>query len=191
MAKDDKKPIQPEHQPEESTQPTEPQSELGEPGQETPDIEAITAERDDLLARLQRLSADYVNYQKRIQKDLTQTREYANESLIKALLVILDDMDRAIEAGQAAGGGDEEDPLLTGMKLVKEKAMDILSGFGVSQIEAQDKPFDPEHHSAVLQEPTYQVPDKTVIKELQKGYMLKERTIRPAMVVVSKKPDKE
>ncbi|HUS48399.1 MAG TPA: nucleotide exchange factor GrpE [Phycisphaerae bacterium] len=153
---------------------------------ETPDPEALRAERDDLLARLQRVSADYLNYQKRVQKDITQARQFANESLIKSLLVVLDDMDRALET--AAASAPPDDPLLTGMRLVREKAMQTLAQFGLAPIEAVGRPFDPDHHAAVAQENTDSHPPDTVVRELQKGYTLKERTIRPSMVIVSKLP---
>lgn len=150
--------------------------------------ETLKLERDDLLARLQRVSADYLNYQKRIQKDIAHSREYANESLIKALLVVLDDMDRALDAAAAI---PQDDPLLAGIRLVRDKAMDILSSFGLAGIQAEGRPFDPEHHSAVLQQDSHDLPHNTVIKELQKGYSLKGRTIRPATVIVSRKSQKE
>lgn len=150
--------------------------------------ETLKLERDDLLARLQRVSADYLNYQKRIQKDIAHSREYANESLIKALLVVLDDMDRALDAAAAI---PQDDPLLAGIRLVRDKAMDILSSFGLAGIQAEGRPFDPEHHSAVLQQDSQDLPHNTVIKELQKGYSLKGRTIRPATVIVSRKSQKE
>ncbi|NLW86176.1 MAG: nucleotide exchange factor GrpE [Planctomycetes bacterium] len=175
-----------ENQPEEQEISAEqPAAEQGATPEET-----LKLERDDLLARLQRVSADYLNYQKRIQKDIVQSREYANESLIKALLVVLDDMDRALDAA-AATAIPQDDPLLAGMRLIRDKAMDILSSFGLASIQSEGRPFDPEHHSAVLQQDSQDLPHNTVIKELQKGYSLKGRTIRPATVIVSRKTQKE
>ena len=153
---------------------------------ETSDPEALRAERDDLLARLQRVSADFLNYQKRVKKDIAQARQFANESLIKSLLVVLDDMDRALAT--AAANAKPDDPLLTGMRLVREKAMQTLAQFGLAPIEAVGRPFDPDHHAAVAQENTDEHPPNTVVRELQKGYTLRERTIRPSMVIVSKLP---
>jgi len=151
------------------------------------ELAALRAERDDLLARLQRVSADYVNYQKRVRKDTDQARTFANEELIKALLGVLDDMERAFEAARANHAGD--DPLLTGMQLVHDNLLQTLGRFGLTPIESEGRPFDPDRHSAVMQQPTADQPPQIVLKELQRGYQLKGRTIRPAAVVVSAKPD--
>ncbi len=154
---------------------------------ETP--EGIKAERDDLFARLQRVSADYLNYQKRVQKDIAQAREFSNEQLIKELLGVLDDMERALDAARA--NHDEDDPLLTGMQLVHNKAIDTLGKFGVSIIEAEGEHFDPEKHLALMQQPTDEHPPMTVLQELQRGYQLKGRTIRPSSVIVSTAPEEK
>jgi molecular chaperone GrpE len=148
---------------------------------------ALQAERDDLLNRLQRVSADYLNYQKRIQKEIRQSREFANEELLKALLPVLDDVQKAIEA--VAAGRPHDDPLLTGVRLIQEKALATLVPFGLAPIECLGKPFDPDRHSAVVQEPSGQHPPHTVVRELRKGYTVHGRTIRPAMVAVSVKPE--
>ena len=149
--------------------------------------ETLQLERDDLLARLQRLSADYLNYQKRVQRDIAEAREFANEELIKSLLGVLDDMERALDAARANHA--EDDPLLEGMQLVHDKAFETLGKFGLSAIEAAGRPFDPEKHSAMMQQASDEHPPQTVLQELQKGYLLKGRTIRPARVVVSVLPE--
>jgi molecular chaperone GrpE len=151
-----------------------------------PDAAALQAERDDLLSRLQRVSADYLNYQKRIQKEVRQSREFANEELLKALLPVLDDLQKAIEAG--AAGHPPDDPLLTGVRLIQEKVLAALGQFGLAPIECLGRPFDPDRHSAVVQEPSADHPPHTVVRELRKGYAMNGRTIRPAMVAVSAKP---
>lgn len=150
-------------------------------------LEAAEAERDDLMARLQRLSADYVNYQKRARRDLEQTRLFANEDLIKALLPVIDDMERALTAARENHG--EDDPLFTGMQLVHDKALETLGRFGVKVIEAEGKPFDPDRHTALMQQPTDECEVNTVLQEVQRGYELRGRAIRPASVVVSKSPE--
>jgi molecular chaperone GrpE len=153
----------------------------------TADQAALRAEKDDLLKRLQRVSADYLNYQKRIQKEIQHSRKYANEELIKALLPVLDDIDRALETGTA--NHPQDDPLLAGLRLVREKAMTTLGQFGLTTFECEGKPFDPDHHSAVTQQSSTEHPANTVLKELRKGYCLEGRTIRPAMVMVSLRPE--
>ena len=159
--------------PSEQVEPTEP-------------TEPIAAEPEDLLARLQRVSADYLNYQKRAQRDLIQAREFANEQLIKDLLPILDDMERAIEAARA--NTNAEDSLLTGMQLVHDNVAATLGRFGLKVIDAAGQPFDPQKHSAMMQQPSGDHPPQTVLQELQKGYQLKGRTIRPCSVIVSTEP---
>ena len=164
-------------------------AEAPKPAAETPqdELAALRAQSDDLLRRLQRVSADYLNYQKRIQKEIAQSREFANEALIKAMLPVLDDIDRALETAGPAHGAD--DPLLSGLRLVRDKALAALAQFGLAPEESQGKPFDPDHHSAVTRQPTDECPPGTVLKELARGYALKGRTIRPAMVVVSAAPE--
>jgi molecular chaperone GrpE len=149
-------------------------------------VEALRAERDSLLARLQRLSADYRNYQKRVQKDVEQAREYANEELMRSLLTVLDNMERALYTARENHG--EEDPLYKGMQLVHEQALATLGRFGLTVIEARGQTFDPELHAAVLQEPSEEHPPLTILREVQKGYRLKGRTLRPSAVVVATPP---
>ncbi len=148
---------------------------------------ALQTERDDLLGRLQRLSAEFVNYQKRVQRDIAQAREFANEELIKSLLPVVDDMERALNV--ARQNHAENDPLLAGMELVHNKALQTLERFGLTRISTQEELFDPERHSALMEQPSDRHAPRTVIQELQAGYQLKGRTIRPAHVVVSKEPD--
>ncbi len=150
------------------------------------DLSALQAERDDLMGRLQRLGADYQNYQKRIGKERSQEREFANEPLMKELLNVLDDMDRALAAAEE--NHSAADPLLVGMQLVHDKAMGVLERFGLSVIHAVGETFDPEKHSAMMQEETDSVPPMQVLRELQKGYELKGRVLRACAVVVAKAP---
>ncbi|MBI5725395.1 MAG: nucleotide exchange factor GrpE [Planctomycetes bacterium] len=167
--------------------PDKPQASEGGRADETADVDpatSLTAERDDLLNRLQRLSADFCNYQKRAARDVEQARQFANEEIVKAMVPVLDDMERAIEAGKR----DENDPLVVGMKLVHDKALEVLVRFGLTIVD-QAGPFNPEIHQALMQESCADSPPMTVLKVLQKGYQLKGRTIRPASVIVSKKPE--
>jgi len=147
-------------------------------------VKALRDERDDLLGRLQRVSADFLNYQKRVGRDVEQARQYANEQLIRELLGVLDDMERAMAAARAHP--DAEGSLLAGMELVHDKAMRTLGKFGLETIEAEGKPFDPDVHAALMEEPSADRPPRTVLKVLQKGYALRGRTLRPSSVIVSK-----
>lgn len=142
---------------------------------------------EDLRARLQRLAADYQNYKKRAAKEKAQAREFANEDLLKQLLPVIDDMERALAAARENHG--EDDPFLAGMQLVHDKTLEVLARFGLTTIEAVGKPFDPDRHSALMQEASETVEPMTVLREVQTGYDLKGRTLRPTGVVVSKAPE--
>lgn len=165
-------------------------AEVGE--EQTPEdvaVEAqdLSAERDDLMERLQRVSADYLNYQKRVQRDISEAREFANAELVKDLLPVLDDMERALATARQNHG--EDDPLFGGLQLVHDKALETLAKFGVRVIQADGEAFDPEKHLAVMQEPSGEHPPQTVLRVVQKGYEFKGRPIRPASVVVSRSPE--
>lgn len=181
---------QPQEQPD-APSPTQDPTAAEQPKQAAPAQPAgktpLEQERDDLLARLQRVSADYLNYQKRASRDVDNARQFANEELLKALLPVFDDMERAIAA--AKENHPPEDPLLIGTQLVHDKAVDILRRFGISVIDDTGGRFDPERHSAILQQPSTEYPPMTVLQVAQKGYSLKGRTIRPASVIVSKAPE--
>ena len=150
--------------------------------QEDASVQDPTAKRDDLMARLQRVSADYLNYQKRMQRDMDEAVRLANAGLIESLLPVLDDMERALEAAENHG---DSDTLFDGLQLVHDKALEILGKFGLRLIEAQGKTFDPQKHRAMMQQPCDEHPPQTILQVMQKGYELSGRTIRPASVIVS------
>jgi len=180
-----------------NTEKGKPQDEIVAPAQQSVEaadsgttedvLTALERDRNDLLSRLQRLSADYLNYQKRVQRDIESAREFANEQLIKELLPVLDDMDRALEAGRANHAAD--DPVLAGMQLMHDKALETLGRYGLKVIEAKGKTFNPEVHLAIMMQPTAEQPPQTVLAEALRGYVLRGRTIRPAGVVVAVAPE--
>ena len=143
----------------------------------------LAQERDDLTARLQRVSADYLNYQKRVQRDIDEIRRFGITDLVRALLDVLDDLERAI--AHAAENHDPDDPLLAGTRLTYEKALDVLNRFGVEPIEAEGQPFDPARHEAIARVPSADVEPMKILTETQKGYILSGRTIRPSKVIVA------
>lgn len=163
-----------------------PEAAVESPPPPVDELAAIQSERDDLLARLQRVSADYLNYQKRAEREIGEAREMANRHLIADLLPVLDDLERAIDsaATQETASG-QVDPMLAGVKLVYEKARKLLGNYGLSAMECVGRPFDPLRHQALLQEPSDEHKTPTVLRELQRGYELKGRVIRPSSVVVS------
>ena len=142
--------------------------------------------QEDLLERLQRVSADYLNYQKRVAREMGEARQFANAELIKDLLGALDDMERALEAARANHAAD--DPLLLGMQLVYDKLLEVLARHGLERIAATDEPFDPNRHEAMMQQSAPELETPTVVEELQGGYELKGRVIRPARVIVGMPP---
>lgn len=162
------------HDGEQTVEPAESADEIG-----------LTDERDDLLARLQRLSADYLNYQKRTGREIADARQFANAELVKDFLAVLDDMERALD--HAA----EDDPLAEGMQLVHDKALEILGRHGLKPIAAEGEPFDPQRHEAMMTEPADEYETPTVLRELQRGYEFKGRVLRPARVVISAPPGEE
>ena len=145
-------------------------------------------ETKQLYDRFLRVSAEFDNYKKRQQRDSAEFRKYANESILKELLSVVDNLERALNAGKNDQvGEDDGEGLIKGVEITLSEVMRILHKFGVSPIEALDQPFDPAYHQAVQQDVDDEKPENTVVGELQKGYLFHDRLLRPSMVVVSKK----
>lgn len=134
--------------------------------------------------RLLRVSAEFDNYKKRTSREMQDVVRYANEKLIKELLTVVDNLERAIESVQKED--DQDDPVLQGVRLTLSEVEKILNRHHVEPVKALGEPFDPNFHQAMMQEESEDQPANTVIREMQKGYVLHDRLIRPAMVVVSK-----
>lgn len=152
------------------------------------ELETAKQEAADTYDRLLRMTADFENYKKRSQRDREELKKFANESLIKDLLPVIDNLERALIAAkeQQSSDADHSGNMVEGVEMTLNEIVKILKDYNVTPIEAQGKPFDPTYHEAVMQEESDQYPQNTVINELQKGYILHDRLIRPAMVVVSK-----
>jgi molecular chaperone GrpE len=134
--------------------------------------------------RMLRAAAEHENHKKRIERENQEFRKFANESLIKDLLPVIDNLERAVESsgtGHATG-----DAIVEGVKMTLKEIHKVLERFHLKPLESEGKPFDPNFHQAVLQQETAEHPENVVLKEMQKGYILHDRLIRPAMVVVSK-----
>ncbi|HET7440683.1 MAG TPA: nucleotide exchange factor GrpE [Terriglobales bacterium] len=145
------------------------------------ELEKIKAERDTLLDRLARLQAEFENARKRAAKEQQDFREYAQTDAIKALLPILDSFERALRASSSEAG-----EFRSGIELIYKQLQDALSKLGVRPIPAKGEPFDPHLHQAIEMVETSEVPDHHVVEELQRGYKLKDRLLRPSMVKVAK-----
>ena len=123
------------------------------------------------------------NLKKRLEREKADLLQFANENLIKELLPVVDNLELALDHGRQA---ETPAPFLEGIDLVHQGFLKALARFGVTPIVAVGQPFDPNFHNAVMQEIAPEVPDCTVLKELQKGYLLQNRLLRPAMVVVAR-----
>ena len=145
------------------------------------ELEKLKAERSTLLDRLARLQAEFENARKRAAREQQEFREYAVADAIKALLPILDSFERALQSGS-----QETSEFHSGVELIYKQLIDTLGKLGVSRIPAKGGQFDPHVHQAIEMVDTNQAPDHLVLEELQHGYKLKDRLLRPAMVKVAR-----
>jgi molecular chaperone GrpE len=143
------------------------------------ELTTVTRERDEYLDALQRLKAEFDNFRKRAQREQADLVTRASERLVKQLLPVVDDLERALEAAAA----HEEAQLEEGVRLVHRALADVLAREGLVEVET-DGPFDPHTQEALLSQPS-EADEGTVIQVLQKGYRLGDRVLRPARVVVS------
>lgn len=149
-------------------------------------LQAAEKSRDEYLDLVKQTRAEFENYQKRSARDLASERRYAQTPLAGDLLPALDNLDRAIAAANQAG---DTGALVKGVVLVQSQLLDALRRHGITRIDAQRKPFDPNLHQAVMQQPSAEVSPQTVLQVLEQGYMLHERVLRPARVIVSMPPE--
>jgi molecular chaperone GrpE len=150
------------------------------------ELEAARSQADEHLRSWQRALADLTNYRRRTEEERTAATQLANAVLIGKLLAVLDDFDRAL----ATVPENAHEGWVDGVRLVERKLRAVLEGEGVTAIEAVGEPFDPNQHEAVLHEETADHPDNQVIGEVQRGYRLHGRVIRPALVRVANNPSK-
>lgn len=134
--------------------------------------------------RLLRLSAEFDNYKKRTSREMRDVVRYANEKILKELLLVVDNLERAI--GSADQDNASEDSLVQGVDLTLNEVLKILKRYDVQAVQAIGEPFDPAFHQAMMQQEVDDTPANIVIQEMQKGYVMHDRLLRPAMVVVSK-----
>lgn len=146
-------------------------------------LELATREAAEHYERLLRVSAEFENYKKRSAREMGDFRKFANQELVKDLLPILDNLELAVKSttdtDQASNG------LLEGIELTRKEILRVLEKHDVKQIDALGKPFDPSYHEAVMREETDDYPENTVTNELQKGYLMHDRLVRPSMVAVA------
>lgn len=151
-------------------------------------LKTITDEKQDLFEKFQRVSADYINYQKRTPRQIADSVAYEKKAIIRSILPTLDNLVHAI-AGAREHNADES--VVKGIEMVHDHMLDALKAHGVKRIVALGEQFDPVVHEAVMQRSEEDKPDNYVLEEYQNGYMLNDRVIRPAKVIVNKLPQKE
>lgn len=153
------------------------------------DWSALVDKKDEKIQeledRIMRIAAEAENTRKRLERDKEERVCFANESLIREMLPVLDNLERAV---QHAENKTDANSLLEGVRMTLKGFTDALSRFGCVSFESEGKPFNPNYHEAMLQQESSEHPDNTVIQELEKGYTLKDRLLRPAKVVVTKAP---
>jgi molecular chaperone GrpE len=148
-------------------------------------IEAKEKELKETYDRLLRTTAEFENYKKRMAREMDEFRKYANQSLLREMLSIVDHIELAL---QAAGATGSEKTIADGLNLTLKELTRILEKFNVTPVESAGKPFNPEVHEAILREPSERLPENSVVREMQKGYMINGRLLRPALVVVAAPP---
>lgn len=147
------------------------------------ELDGVCKEKDETFARLQRVYADFTNFQKRVPKQISDAVAYEKERLLKSLLPLLDNFERTLKAENST---QNVEALLKGVEIIRDQMLGILKTHGVEPIEAVGQKFDPERHEAMLRKNEPDKPDDTVLEEYQKGFKLEDRILRPSRVAVNK-----
>jgi molecular chaperone GrpE len=148
-------------------------------------IDNLQAQKDELFAKLQRVSADYANYQKRSAKQISESIVYEKELIIKSILPVLDNLEHTLGSAEGTEGIEN---LRKGVKIICDQMLSILKGYGIEQIDCVGQKFDPSCHEAIMQRTEPGREDAVILEEFQKGYRLGEKVLRPGKVIVNKKP---
>ncbi|ABW65879.1 nucleotide exchange factor GrpE [Desulfosudis oleivorans] len=146
-------------------------------------LEAALEEKKKVEDKLLRAAAEFDNYKKRLEKQWADFKKYAHEAVIRELLSVVDNLERAIVASKDTA--DQNECLLSGVDMTLTEILKVFEKFGVTRIDALGRSFDPNFHEAVARRETDDTDANIVIEEYQKGYMIHDRLLRPAMVVVS------
>lgn len=146
-------------------------------------LESVEQEAKEAHDRFLRVSAEFENYKKRSSREMDEFRKFANESLIREMLTVVDNLERALNSSN--NDNQVNSHIAEGVGMTLKEILKVFEKFYVKPIEALGKPFDPNFHQAAMREETNERPENTVLNELEKGYMIHDRLLRPAMVVVS------
>jgi len=147
------------------------------------DLETAKQEAKETYDRFLRVSAEFENYKKRSAREMDDFRKYANQSLVKEMLAVVDNLERALNSSN--GNSSNDKCMADGVNLTLKEILKVFEKFNVKPIESIGQPFDPNFHQAMMQEETEDYSENTVITELQKGYLIHDRLLRPSMVVVA------
>jgi molecular chaperone GrpE len=146
-------------------------------------LEYVEQEAKEAHDRFLRVSAEFENYKKRSAREMDEFRKFANESLIREMLTVVDNLERALNSSNNDNQANSH--IAEGVDMTLKEILKVFEKFNVKPIEALGRPFDPNFHQAAMREETNERPENTVLNELEKGYMIHDRLLRPAMVVVS------
>jgi molecular chaperone GrpE len=177
---------------EESIDPEEPTSQESSPAEADPltairlQLEEAQRLADTFKDQLLRKAAEFENYRRRVESESAAIMRVANESLLLALLPVLDDITRSLKAGKELKG---REAFYAGVEMIQGKFLKVLERYGVVPFDSEGKPFDVGLHDALLQIPRADVNPHTVIEEVERGYMIYDRVLRHAKVVVSAAPE--
>lgn len=146
-------------------------------------LQATRAERDQFKEKWTRAMADLENYRRRMQREMEEDRRYSALPVLKALLPAFDGLDRAVAAAAQSRNADE---LIQGIEITLRQLEAAMNGFGARSIEAVGQPFDPNLHEAISQMVSQDVPPMTVLQDVERGYVLHDRVVRPSKVIVAR-----
>ncbi len=146
---------------------------------------SLQADLDRFRDLAQRTQADFENYKKRTAREKEESIKYANSSLLERLIAIIDNFELGLSAAKSEG---EKSPIYAGMSMVLKQLTDFLGDNGLQPIDAEGQKFDPNLHEAIAHEASDVVPEEVVIRQMRRGYKMKDRLLRPSSVVVSSGP---
>ena len=149
------------------------------------EIDSLSADKKSLEDQLLRTMAEFQNFRRRKEQEADQLRQYATEKLVTSLLPVLDNFERTMAALE---NGAPLDSVIEGVRLVDRQFRSVLESNNVKRIDSHGKPFDPDVHEAIAAEESHELPENTVVGEVEPGYRIADKVIRPARVRVSKKP---
>lgn len=154
------------------------------------ELKQLAGKASEHYDRLLRTTADFENFRKRAAREKQEAIRYANETLLTRLLPVLDSFDMALSAARQTQG-DAPQSLQAGVEMVLQQLKAALKEGGVEEVDAMGQPFDPNFHEAIGQRDEADVPEGQVVQQLRKGYKLRERLLRPASVIVARKPQSD